>query len=245
MEPEKNMVQYSIREEMVNRGIVLKDLSRDRIQLPLVQSTNNTYLKDNMGNLLNQDASIDEANRLTASFIEPVDLGIYLTNQIANLSKEQIEQIEDKFLSDDTYFIAGEKYRFHRYSLIERAIYFRMNAYQNHRIVDGTAEIKLYLNDDLQASNYVQTYQDQIKILDTNAACISEEDAFQIINNRVETYLPDNSRIELTNLSYYRVKKLDKLSVYAPVWEIIYIQPDGTARSVYVEARRGTILSPG
>ena len=243
-EPEQNLVQLSVEEELKNRGIVFDEISNQNLELPIVKSQHSDYLEDHLDQLEEQDASVDEVGRLISNFTTPLDLGIGLINQTASLTEEQIKDIEEKFIGDDRYFIAGDEYKFYRYSLLERALYFRMNAYDNYKIVDGTAEIKLFLDENYQAVKYIQTYQDAIKILDSKTKTISEKMAFQVIDSRVETYIPDNSRIDLSSLSYYRIKNLEDFAVFSPVWEIVFTQPDGTVRSVYVEAKRGTILSP-
>lgn len=243
-EPDKAVMQYTIEEELKNRGVVFDDIAEEATSLPLVKADNSTYLADHIEQLANQEVEIDENNRVKATFIEPIDLGLNFNNQTARLSDDQVKKLEQNFFADETYFVAGNQYKFSRYSLLERAIYMQMTAYEDHKIVDGTAEIKLMLNEDYQAVSYTQTYQDQLKLLDTNTQTISERDAFQIIDGRVETFIPDNSRIDYSRLSYYRIDKLKDFSVFSPVWEIMYTQPDGTVRTVYIEAKRGTILGP-
>lgn len=243
-EPDKAVMQYTIEEELKNRGVVFDDIAEEEMSLPLVKSENSTFLADHLPDLANQEAELDENNRVKATFIEPLDLGLNLNNQTARLNAEQIKHLEDTFFADDTYFVAGNQYKFSRYSLLERAIYMQMSAYEDHKIVDGTAEIKLMLNENYQAISYTQTYQDQLQLLDTYTQTISERDAFQIIDSRVETFIPDNSRIDYSRLSYYQIDKLKEFSVFSPVWEIMYTQPDGTVRTVYIEAKRGTILGP-
>lgn len=238
-------INVSIDNELRNRGVVFESLSSAVEDLPLIQTHRNNYLKDNLMNLENQTATMSTEDKMVSTFNEPLDLGIGLSNQTLDLNEEQVQVLMNNFLKKPNLFLKGDQYQYYRYSGIERTIYFRMNAYDNYKIVDGTAEIKLVLNDQYQLTSYSQSYQEDIKPLDTLTTIISESDALEVIDGRVETYIPDNSRIEHIRLSYYRMTQLEEYAVYSPVWEVLYTQPDGKVRLVYVEASRGTILIPG
>ena len=243
--PIDTAIEYTIEEELKNRGIVFHKLSQDKVNLPLIKVDPTPSLENEIEKLEGQVATVDDKDRIVSTFDVPLDLTVKITNQTQQISSEDAEKLLKDTIKNPKWFALGDQYQFYRYSAIERAIYFRMNAYQNYKIVDGTAEIKLVLNDQFQVTNYIQTFQKGIKELDTQVTTISERDALQVVDGRVETYIPNNSTINSTKLSYYRMNNLEKFSVYSPVWEIVYTQPDGTMRLIYVEATRGTILSPG
>ncbi len=243
--PVDTAIEYTIEEELKNRGITFQNLSKDKVPLPLIKADPMPDLTEAIAKLEGQEAMIDDKSRIVSTFDVPIDLTVKITNQTQNINAADAKKILKDTIKNPKHFVLGDQYHFYRYSSIERAIYFRMNAFKNYKIVDGTAEIKLVLNDQFQVTNYIQSYQKGIKELDTQVTTISERDALQVVDGRVETFIPNNSKINSTRLSYYRMNNLENFSVYSPVWEIVYTQPDGTMRLIYVEATRGTILSPG
>lgn len=241
--PSNIVTESNIVEELSMRNVKVKDLSDKRAQLPLVKTQPSQVLGDHLENLEEQSASVDEDGVLTSAFATPIDLGFKLSYKTKELTKEDIAKL-DQVVQDKRHFIMGDHYEYYRYAPLENAVYYRMKAYDNYKIIDGTAEIKLLFNSDSQLTNYVQTYQDKIESLDTIIQTISEQEALQVINGRAETNIPDNSQIDLIRLSYYRMTYLKDFSVYAPVWEIVYSLSDNSVRVVYVDASRGTIISP-
>lgn len=240
--PSDIIAESSIEEELSKRNVKVKELSEKRATLPLVKTEPSNVLAMNVTDLKDQTASLNSDGQLTSTFDSPMNIDLNLSYKNKTLKQEDIAKL-DQLIQDEDFFIRGEEYEFYRYAPLENAVYYRMKAHNMYNIIDGTAEIKLLFNSDSQLTNYVQTYQDGIKDLDSTIQTISEQEALQVVNGRAETNIPDNSNIDFIRLSYYRMTHLNDFSVYAPVWEIVYSLSDNSVRVVYVDASRGTIIS--
>lgn len=241
--PSNIVAESSIVEELSKRNVKVKDLTDKRLDLPLVKTEPSNYLAMHLSELTDQTPTLNQEGQLTSSFTRPIDLGLNLSYKTKNLKEEEIAKL-DEIIHNQKFFLQGKAYEFYRYAPLENAVYYRMKAHESYKIIDGTAEIKLLFNSESQLTNYVQTYQNNIQTLDTKIQTISEQEALQVVNGRAETNIPDNSQIDSIRLSYFRMTHLNDFSVYAPVWEIVYSLSDNSVRVVYVDASRGTIISP-
>lgn len=232
-----------IEEELNNRGVTFENFSDDRPEVNLLKSDQNNYLAENISQLTEQNASIDSQRVLTSTFNQPIELGIGITQETTVITPEQFAYLQENLLSDASLFIQGASYPNYVYIPSERVIVLRMTDGDGNRIIDGTAELTLQLNEDYMLTSYVQTYQANISQLSTTIEMISEKTAVEILDRRVETLIPDDAQILATNISYYSSSILNDMNVYSPAWEFIYVEESGTTRSLLVDGQRGTVLN--
>lgn len=233
----------TIEEELNNRGVTFEEFSDESINVHLLKSDQNNYLAENISQLTDQNASIDSQRVLTSTFDQPIDLGIGINAETLELSPEQFSSLQENLLSEPSLFIQGTSYPNYVYIPSERVIVLRMTDGDGHRIIDGTAELTLQLNEDYLLTSYVQTYQANISQLSMEVEIISEKTAVEILDRRVETLIPDDAQILTTNISYYSSTILDDMNVYSPAWEFIYVENSGATRSLLVDGQRGTVLN--
>lgn len=243
MDPTSTVDTITIEEELNNRGVTFEEFSDENLNVHLLKSDQNNYLAENISQLTEQNASIDSQRVLTSTFDQPIDLGIGITADTLELSPEQFSSLRENLLAEPSLFIQGESYPNYVYIPSERVIVLRMTDGDGHRIIDGTAELRLQLNEDYLLTNYVQTYQSNISQLSMEVEIISEKTAVEILDRRVETLIPDDAQILTTNISYYSSTVLDDMNVYSPAWEFIYIEDSGATRSLLVDGQRGTVLN--
>lgn len=234
-------VEVTIEENLSNRGVQFNELSTDKYQLPFVVAENNNHLAENISQLENQEATVNQDGMLTSVLAEPLDLGLGLTAETTGLSAEQREQLQ-VILEDPSLFISGTAYRNIWYVNTEQVLYVRMTAYDGSPIVDGTAEIRINLDDNFMMTGYTQTYQSEITPLATDRTVLSQREAIEIIDRRVETLIPDDSVIHYAVLVYYRQTELDGLNVYSPAWQIVYDNANGRF-TLLVDGIRGNTVN--
>lgn len=234
-------IELTIEENLSNRGVSFSELSTDKYQLPFVVSETSNHLAENISQLEVPEVSVNQEGVLTTTLSEPMDLGLGLTAEITGLSTEQRQSLQD-ILEDPALFISGEMYRNIWYVNSEKVIYARMTAYDGSPIVDGTAEIRINLNDNFMMTGYSQTYQGNIVELEKERSILSEREALEIIDRRVETLIPDDSTIHYSILVYYRQTELDGLNVYSPAWQIVYDNANGRF-TLLVDGIRGNTVN--
>lgn len=234
-------IELTIEENLSNRGVSFSELSTDKYQLPFVVSETSNHLAENISQLEVPEVSVNQEGVLTTTLSEPMDLGLGLTTETTGLSTEQRQSLQD-ILEDPALFISGEMYRNIWYVNSEKVIYARMTAYDGSPIVDGTAEIRINLNDNFMMTGYSQTYQGNIVELEKERSILSEREALEIIDRRVETLIPDDSTIHYSILVYYRQTELDGLNVYSPAWQIVYDNVNGRF-TLLVDGIRGNTVN--
>lgn len=234
-------IELTIEENLSNRGVSFSELSTDKYQLPFVVSETSNHLAENISQLEVPEVSVNQDGVLTTTLSEPMDLGLGLTTETTGLSTEQRQSLQD-ILEDPALFISGEMYRNIWYVNSEKVIYARMTAYDGSPIVDGTAEIRINLNDNFMMTGYSQTYQGNIVELEKERSILSEREALEIIDRRVETLIPDDSTIHYSILVYYRQTELDGLNVYSPAWQIVYDNVNGRF-TLLVDGIRGNTVN--
>lgn len=235
-------IETTIEEDLSARNIRYEELSKETTTLPLVKANSSDLLVENLSQLEGQNASINDRGELISTFNEAIPLNIGLNRTTETLNEDQIEQLRANFLSQPSYFIEGTAYDSFRYLPDERIISIRMNAYEGRIIADGSAELRLILDENYNLIQYIQTYQDHIQPLSTERNIISERMALEIINQRADTTIPDNSTITRMRQCYYRSSNLEDFDIYSPAWGIIYRSEDGQSGTVYIDATRGTLI---
>ncbi|MGX7107188.1 two-component system regulatory protein YycI [Hutsoniella sourekii] len=241
--PTTTPVEYSVEENLASRSIKYPKLDQNQYEEAIVQTQTNDYLRDNLGQLQNQTADVDENGVLQAEFDEAISLGERPDEETGEFSDDFYQSIYEQLLLRPELFIAGGEYRNMSYTPEEKVIYLRQEATEGHPIVDGTAELRLNLNEDFQITSYRQTYQADVKVLDQTITTISQAEAVRILDHRVDTLIPDRSEITRIRLTYYRSTSLPSVNIYAPTWEVTYIREDGRRRNIYVDASRGTVIN--
>ena len=239
--PPVQEVTVTLEENLTNRGVQYSELGTEKLQLPFVVSKPNNHLAENITQLTGQTASVNTDGVLSSTMNEPYDLDLGINQNTTGLSTEQ-RQILYETLSNSDLFISGDSYQNVWYVSTEQAIYVRMIAYDGNPIVDGTAEIRINLDENYHMISYTQTYQAQITQLDSNEEILSEREAMEIIDRRVETQIPDDSLIHYAILVYYQSTSLDGLNVYSPAWQFVYDNPNGRF-TVLVDGIKGNDVS--
>lgn len=239
----QNLSAASVVQDMKNRGVIIRPtLSAESEALPLIKTEPNNFLRENQTQLKNQRYSLNREGLLTSTFIEPVTLEFDIDSSTKGLSKENAQIFRNKYLLDETMFINGESYSNYWYSNQEGILFCRMTAVDGTPIVDGSAEIRIVFDEKFNMIGYTQTFQSNYTVLEEPKALISSQEAINILERRIETYLPNDSEIVSVNLSYYQSLSTDHFNVYTPAWEIIYYRHEGTiTQSVIVDAVRGFV----
>ena len=238
-----NPSDISIVQDMRNRGVIIRpELSTETEHLPLIKTEPNNYLREQQSQLKNQRYSLNREGLLTSTFIEPVTLDFEINETSSGLSAENAQIFREKYLLDETMFIDGEAYGNYWYSNQENILFCRMTAADGTPIVDGSSEIRVIFDDNFNMIGYTQTYQSDYTVLEEPKALISSQEAINILERRIETYLPNDSEIVSATLSYYQSLETSQFNVYTPAWEIIYYRHEGTiTHSVLVDAVRGFV----
>lgn len=231
----------TIEQELSARNISYPTLKSDSQEVPYVVASKNNYLAANIGQLSNQNASVDGEGTLTSTFDEPVKLNLNLNDKTTGLSEEDRTLLTNNYLSDPEMFIGGQYYRNFWYVNSQRTIYIRMTAYDGNPITDGTAEIQINLDENYNMVGYIQTFQADITALKQKSRMITEREAIEVIDRRAETLIPDGSQIHYSVFTYYRSQELDKFNVYSPAWQVVYDNQNGRY-TITVDAIRGTVI---
>ncbi|UUX33237.1 two-component system regulatory protein YycI [Fundicoccus culcitae] len=240
-----NQDLVKIEERLDSRGITLyQELSTDTESLPLIKADYNTVLQDNAGQLVNQITSVSENGILESTFAETIDLEGLIASDTAGLSLEQASYLMENYLSQDEYFINGDEYRQWWYVPSTRTIIFWMTAYDGAPIVDGSAEIRISLDEDYNMQSYRQTYVTDLVAIEEDEPfdLISQENSLEVLDNRLQTFIPSNAYIVHITLSYAQYTSLNDYQIYSPVWNVVYSYSDGQVGSMLVDAIRGEVL---
>lgn len=236
-----SQVTENIESSLTSRGITFQSFSNKKETKQIIQSDQSNFLADHLDQLDHQTARMDKET-LVGTFDEPVDLGLGLDNQSSGLDEDQYRQLYLNFLSQEDWFINGDLYKSYWYLPSDRLLVLRMTSLEGDVIVDGSADLRLYFDEDYKLVSYTQTYQEGISQTDTQYKTLSEKEAMEILGHRVETAIPDNSTIISSRLAYFRSSSVDGLNVYSPAWEFIYSRSDGSLRVVMVDAVRGKVV---
>lgn len=234
-------VEVTIEDNLANRGVQFNEFGTEKLQMPFVVSVDNNHLAENITQLTGQTASVNTDGVLSSTMDEPYDLGLGINQETTGLADEQRQALHE-IISNPDLFISGESYRNIWYVSTEQAIYVRMIAYDGSPIADGTAEIRINLDENYMMTSYTQTYQADITELDSNKEMLSEREALEIIDRRVETQIPDESIIHYATLVYYRSTSLEGMNVYSPAWQFVYDNPSGRF-TLLVDGIRGNDVS--
>lgn len=239
----QSVVIVDVEQQLKERNITIQqDAIKPEISLSLLQAPTNNQLAEHVTTLTKQTYQL-EYGVLKSTFDAPVPLDVWLEGSGSALANDQIEAIRQNLLHNNTLILFGAEYAHAVYYPTENVLVFQIVAQDDKPIVDGTAEIRIQLNEQYHAVSYVQTYQAGFSKLEKPIQLIKADDALQVVDNRIETYLPNDSEIVSVDLGYYRSNDLSELDIFTPVWEIQYIRRDGTLRTKLVEAIRGHVIN--
>lgn len=233
----------NVYQQLQERGVVIQaDAIQASVDLSLIQTTDNNNLQESLETLTDQVAQMD-GTVLKSTFNAPVNLGLQLSAEQPHLNKEQLQILHDNLLARSGWILFGEKYNTAVYYPTENILVCQMAMGDGKPIVDGTAEIRLTLNNENQVISYTQTYQEGASKLHKQLSLISAEEALSILDSRLETNIPNDSVIVSVDLGYFRTVDASGLDVYSPVWEVQYLRREGTLRSKYVDAMRAQAIN--
>lgn len=237
--------QQSIEQRLQARDItLLSPLNEEEVQGTLIKTEENTVLRDGLNQLTHQQVNFSDDNVLTATFDEPLNLEGQITPETSTLPSEVAKFIRDQYLLNDELFIEGGAYTQYWYLPTNRTIVFWMTAINNTPIVDGSAEIKLQLDENYNIVSYTQTYQHNFVTLDEDKPykLITAREAIEVLDTRIQTNLPSNSTIIHVTLSYIKYKEWDEINIYLPVWNVVYQRSEGQTGSMLVDAIKGQVM---
>lgn len=255
----------NVMQEIRNRGVKIDQrvaINTDRPSLSIVKTQANNDLRSLRHQLDNQTVSIDAEGVLTSQFINPVKLDISLGKDNQVLTDEDFAWIRENVLKDPTLFIHGDQYLNRWYSPQERLLIIRMvtdagsvtsekvaenatNPSSNQLIpfADGSSEIRILLDEEFNMSSYMQSYQLPAQSLEDTRQLLSSYNALEIIENKIDTALPNDAYIVSMSLSYYQSVETRDFSIYTPAWEVIYYRQDGgQTQTVLVDALKGKVV---
>lgn len=237
--------QQSIEQRLQARDItLLSPLNEEEVEGTLIKTEENTVLRDGINQLTHQQVNFSDDNVLTATFDEPLNLEGQITPETSTLPSEVAKFIRDQYLLSDELFIEGGAYTQYWYLPTNRTIVFWMTAINNTPIVDGSAEIKLQLDENYNIVSYTQTYQQNFVTLDEDKPykLITAREAIEVLDTRIQTNLPSNSTIIHVTLSYIKYKEWDEINIYLPVWNVVYQRSEGQTGSMLVDAIKGQVM---
>lgn len=237
--------QQSIEQRLQDRDItLLSPLNEEQVEGTLIKTEENTVLRDGLNQLTHQQVNFSDENVLTATFDEPLNMEGQITPETSTLPSEVAKFIRDQYLLNDELFIEGGAYTQYWYLPTNRTIVFWMTAINNTPIVDGSAEIKLQLDENYNIASYTQTYQHNFVTLDEDKPykLITAREAIEVLDTRIQTNLPSNSTIIHVTLSYIKYKEWDEINIYLPVWNVVYQRSEGQTGSMLVDAIKGQVM---
>nr|WP_276933708.1 two-component system regulatory protein YycI [Globicatella sulfidifaciens] len=237
--------QQSIEQRLQARDItLLSPLNEEEVEGFLIKTEDNTVLRDGLNQLTHQQVNLSDENVLTATFDEPLNMEGQITPETSTLPSEVAKFIRDQYLLNDELFIEGGAYTQYWYLPTNRTIVFWMTAINNTPIVDGSAEIKLQLDENYNIASYTQTYQHNFVTLDEDKPykLITAREAIEVLDTRIQTNLPSNSTIIHVTLSYIKYKEWDEINIYLPVWNVVYQRSEGQTGSMLVDAIKGQVM---
>ncbi|MGX7108929.1 two-component system regulatory protein YycI [Facklamia miroungae] len=245
-------------QEMRDRGIKFNpsvELNQTAPELAVLKNTPNNELWGKRQQLQNQSVSIDPDGVLISEFSSPIELDISLGEETLSLTTDDFAWIHENILSNPSYFIHGNLYLNHWYSPQDRMIIIRMVTKEGGDledpsmksavpISDGTAEIRILLDDNYDMVSYTQTYQDPFTRLEDHRKLISTNEVIAVIENRIDTTLPNDAEIVSMTLGYFRSVETKQFNLYLPAWEVIYFRKEsGQTVSVLVDAIKGNVIN--
>lgn len=242
---QSNFQQQSIEQRLQARDItLLSPLNEEEVEGTLIKTEENTVLRDGLNQLTHQQVNFSDENVLTATFDEPLNMEGQITPETSTLPNEVAKFIRDQYLLNDELFIEGGSYTQYWYLPTNRTIVFWMTAINNTPIVDGSAEIKLQLDENYNIASYTQTYQHNFVTLDEDKPykLITAREAIEVLDTRIQTNLPSNSTIIHVTLSYIKYKEWDEINIYLPVWNVVYQRSEGQTGSMLVDAIKGQVM---
>ncbi|OFK59564.1 hypothetical protein HMPREF2811_00820 [Globicatella sp. HMSC072A10] len=242
---QSNFQQQSIEQRLQARDItLLSPLNEEEVEGTLIKTEENTVLRDGLNQLTHQQVNFSDENVLTATFDEPLNMEGQITPETSTLPNEVAKFIRDQYLLNDELFIEGGAYTQYWYLPTNRTIVFWMTAINNTPIVDGSAEIKLQLDENYNIASYTQTYQHNFVTLDEDKPykLITAREAIEVLDTRIQTNLPSNSTIIHVTLSYIKYKEWDEINIYLPVWNVVYQRSEGQTGSMLVDAIKGQVM---
>ncbi|MGX7076434.1 two-component system regulatory protein YycI [Globicatella sanguinis] len=242
---QSNFQQQSIEQRLQARDItLLSPLNEEEVEGTLIKTEENTVLRDGLNQLTHQHVNFSDENVLTATFDEPLNMEGQITPETSTLPNEVAKFIRDQYLLNDELFIEGGAYTQYWYLPTNRTIVFWMTAINNTPIVDGSAEIKLQLDENYNIASYTQTYQHNFVTLDEDKPykLITAREAIEVLDTRIQTNLPSNSTIIHVTLSYIKYKEWDEINIYLPVWNVVYQRSEGQTGSMLVDAIKGQVM---
>lgn len=237
--------QASIEQRLSVRGVtLLTELSDTQSEGYLVKNESNTVLDDTQSDLAFVSTEYDELEQLNVVLDTPIDLSDYINETTSRLSDEAIVYLQQNVLSDASLVIRGEEYVQFMYSPVDLTIVVRMTILNEMPIVDGTGEIVFHLNQQYEIESYTQTYQDEFTVLDEQSPykLISQKDALEVLDTRIDTNIPSNSEIVAIELSYVRYKEWDHIAIYLPVWNVLFQRSEGQMETMTVDAIKGQVM---
>lgn len=237
--------QQSIEQRLQARDItLLSPLNEEEVEGTLIKTEENSVLRDGLNQLTHQQVNFSDENVLTATFDEPLNMEGQITPETSTLPSEVAKFIRDQYLLNDELFIEGGAYTQYWYLPTNRTIVFWMTAINNTPIVDGSAEIKLQLDENYNIASYTQTYQHNFVTLDEDKPykLITAREAIEVLDTRIQTNLPSNSTIIHVTLSYIKYKEWDEINIYLPVWSVVYQRSEGQTGSMLVDAIKGQVM---
>ncbi|WIK65771.1 two-component system regulatory protein YycI [Globicatella sanguinis] len=237
--------QQSIEQRLQARDItLLSPLNEEEVEGTLIKTEENSVLRDGLNQLTHQQVNFSDENVLTATFDEPLNMEGQITPETSTLPSEVAKFIRDQYLLNDELFIEGGAYTQYWYLPTNRTIVFWMTAINNTPIVDGSAEIKLQLDENYNIASYTQTYQHNFVTLDEDKPykLITAREAIEVLDTRIQTNLPSNSTIIHVTLCYIKYKEWDEINIYLPVWNVVYQRSEGQTGSMLVDAIKGQVM---
>src|SRR5574344_1201864 len=237
--------QQSIEQRLQARDItLLSPLNEEEVEGILIKTEDNTVLRDGLNQLTHQQVNLSDENVLTATCDEPLNMEGQIAPETSTLPSEVAKFIRDQYLLNDELFIEGGAYTQYWYLPTNRTIVFWMTAINNTPIVDGSAEIKLQLDENYNIASYTQTYQHNFVTLDENKPykLITAREAIEVLDTRIQTNVPSNSTIIHVTLSYIKYKEWDQINISLPVWDVVYQRSEGQTGSMLVDAIKAQVM---
>ena len=227
-----------------NQAGIVAEMRNDQITFrhrPSGHAGNGYYLAAKKGNNLHMQMPELSSNhyvhfvnhRIVSQFRHPVDL-----------SSEHPHRSVNRRLSDPTFVIHGDQYRYSSdLSDHDNLVYVQKtpaNAGRN-AIFSKTAQIKFHVDGHF-LTGYSQNYVSQVKTLREKSGTISSERALTWLyqyNN-----IPNDTQIEWCHFAYTRLLSVKGNNVYIPTW-VVALKPSNSAavQYRYVNAFNGSIIN--
>ncbi|MBH9968029.1 two-component system regulatory protein YycI [[Bacillus] enclensis] len=182
------------------------------------------------GSLKNQEVSILNENTLYSTLDEPYNLGDKLT-------EEDVKEKLKSFLNE--YTIDGDKYAFRNLDKENLTISYNQ-LYKGRPIFhNGSAEIVLELNNELEIVSYKQTMMEDIKAFGKASRIITPLESLQILadSGKIE---PD-SKVTIFEEGYSTEVPFPDSQVLTPTWHFV-IEKKEKEQHLYFTAIDGNVI---